>query len=1251
MVNVQCHGCKAPYQIDEKRIPAAGLKMRCPQCATQLLVTRTVAPVGEAEPFEIGLPTISARAPVSSFVDKPREPPTFSNPGAGEDLGRGLDVEGDPSALPPPVAPVGVDEDISALADFGEIDPFGDDDNLPAVPVPVHGQILGAPVSELLTHSDEDGDLPAVLGFGDIDLPAALQPRARNRQTLNFGDIDLPTVPAILEMPASVLRDARALDLPATINRTDLPVPRVEAGLPAPRPTNDAAPFPAPPAVPARPAISPGPVPYKPPSVPVQVTPQGLPNTVGLAALPMTAQATGLPIPGSDAGLPVMGASGLPVPTDGVGLPSHAFPSRIAGGGLPTPAQSVGFPVPLPYDILPDSTFAEADLVDAVEEVQLQSPFDDSDRAIPMQGGSGSMAGEADRVTQLRAAVGDEADLGADPGASDIAARVPPRPRAVPPEVSRKRTHHRKMALTAAVVAAIGGGALALVPTIGPFGLNVITDQVRAKSNEAAFSNLKQTVSADLAEDTAATASEAIARCRAVQQSMKRYRPVTAYCAYVVTQREIRFGRRTEDEAVAKLLLDPIGVADDKPFLLATLARNVLNGQLGQARQGISVLAKESPLDENVAMLAADLEMSVKAYPAAVLAWKDALGVSRTARTLFGLARAQLASGDSRSAEASARAAIAASPRHAGARILLASLFFMDPTREEAEALTLLKQVTDPGDTNRAADSSEVVEASTLLGRIHLAKSRISAAEVAFAAALKIDPLATQALVGNGELFFRSGRYSEALARFDAATRADPEILAGKIGVAKTKLSLEQRKEAKDLLKKLRGAHPNDALVALWLGRADEALGNKKDAEAAYTSAIQLGGARTEVVDGYVALAHLLSSTGRTDDANSKLAEASAKFPGSAALHRARGEVALQMGRYEEARSEFEAGLQKEEDLGTRFRLGIALRRMRKYAESATLFDKVVSIDKDYPGLALERGLLFEDTGQSDKALEAYRDALRKAPGDVDLQLRVGSTLVMSGHGKEAEKILDEVRRARPNSAEVNHFLGRAILTKGGGNLAEAMRYLELAVNMDPNRAEYHLYVGWAANDIGAGAAAKATVALNKALELDHELGDAYWQRGVLLQREGATLDALRDLQTALEKRPSRVEAWAAIALCNQDLQKWPDAEQAWRKAIAGNDEVAEWHYRLGKLRAIHGNQALALPDLEKAALLADRPGQSAPAWNFDAHLLLADAFRAKNDRPKAILHYKRFLETAPTGNVYIQDAERALEALGAQKR
>src|SRR6185436_8036953 len=40
MLKVECESCKSPYQVDERRIPPTGLKMRCPKCGKSLLVTK-----------------------------------------------------------------------------------------------------------------------------------------------------------------------------------------------------------------------------------------------------------------------------------------------------------------------------------------------------------------------------------------------------------------------------------------------------------------------------------------------------------------------------------------------------------------------------------------------------------------------------------------------------------------------------------------------------------------------------------------------------------------------------------------------------------------------------------------------------------------------------------------------------------------------------------------------------------------------------------------------------------------------------------------------------------------------------------------------------------------------------------------------------------------------------------------------------------------------------------------------------------
>jgi tetratricopeptide (TPR) repeat protein len=118
------------------------------------------------------------------------------------------------------------------------------------------------------------------------------------------------------------------------------------------------------------------------------------------------------------------------------------------------------------------------------------------------------------------------------------------------------------------------------------------------------------------------------------------------------------------------------------------------------------------------------------------------------------------------------------------------------------------------------------------------------------------------------------------------------------------------------------------------------------------------------------------------------------------------------------------------------------------------------------------------------------------------------------------------------------------------------------------------------------------------------------------------------------------------MALCHQDQSDWPAAEAAWRKALEGNAEVDEWHYRLGKILFDRGDRAGAAAEMKKAVELAEAPTKKAsPAWLHDAHLVLADTLRASDC--KASAHsYRRVLKLAPSDYAYRPDAERALDSL-----
>jgi len=1131
-------------------------------------------------------------------------------------------------------------------------------------------------------------DLPAVAGgadlpapVGSLDLPSPQTPSASRpaRQITGaalFSSPDLPAVapPAPAPVPTDFGDSFGELDLPSVgAPAADLPVPAA-VGLPAPASVG----LPAPANV----------------GLPAPSRADGLlPSTVDpLANLPKVADpAANLPsVPAPGSHLPSVPAPGSHLPSSqprGQGFPaSGEFAFDARGASAPPPGAGVWPEPPLPSSDTGDDLFgAIPPPRTSARPTASPAPADGAAPAVTRQAGGGTAFGEVNLSGDgaPAAAVGvaegpqqtgmpsfgerdlkpgeEDMEFGGIPqeaesgGGAEAGAAAPvmepsavqaPRHAAPPVELRAKKSKAVRYIAVGLAVFAIGGIAMAASPTLGVFGVHLISDTLNANKHQLALQDLVASSRKKLGADTADQSQQAVEAADAAVNAAPRFAPAAAYAAYLGFHREIRFGAEPSVHAHATALLARANEAKEARYSpLARAAEAAANGEVAKARQAVQALARQSPEDIDVAIVEGEVELMAGEYKNALAVWERAAKLEDSARTSFGKARALFGMGDLDKAREAADLTIKRSKDHVGARILLARIILKQKGGDEAAAL--LDEIVGPAPGARLRDmasKAEQVTAYTQLGQINLERSKMSASEAAFAEALKLNARDADALCGFGEVLYREGRYAEALARFEAGIQANPESLAAKIGAAKTKIALERLQEAKELLRKLRESRPADPVVAFWLARVEEALGNKAEVEKILVEAIARTPTGPDAINLYVALSQFLAAQGRMQEADAKLAEARQKLPDSPAIHKALGNVALAAGRLADAKSEFEIALQADpRDLSSLFNLGVTLRRMGRFDEASEMFDKVSNVDKNYPGLALERGVLFEASGQVQRALEMYQEALSKAPNDPDLMLRVGSAEVGAGHAAQAEEILRKVLQERPNSAEANHYLGRAQLLKGT-NLAEAIRFLKRATEIDPNRAEYWLYVGWAANE--AGQPGTADAALKKALELDQSLADAYWQRGVLERRQGAVRDAERDLNKALELKPSRFEAYATLGECYEDMSRWDAAITAWRKAIAADGNRSFWRYKLGRLYYNNNNRGAAAEELSKAIQLAEK--EARPPWLWEAYLMLADMDYAANRRQEAIDHYREFLKLAAPDSPFRVEAIKKLQALGA---
>lgn len=1283
MLKVECESCKAPYQVDERRVSASGLKMRCPKCGHTFLVTDPSKGPPPAEGAAPPKPAAKGKATIVGLAPKipVPKPKAEAAPAAGPpDFGADLDL---------PLPAVKSAPQHKAPAPAAPAFPGLDDLDLPAVapnvglPAAVRGGKAPPPKAAAKPAPAPfsfDVDLPTVGGgaatppapdFGDIDLPAA------KGVSGGFGDL-----PAAKKPPPAPLPSAKGsgggfgeIDLPAAkgggFGEVDLP--NLKGG-PSPRG--------------GAPAASLGgggfgeiDLPSVQNDLPIIGANANLPSPVGLSAhLPAKASLNAhLPSPmGADALLPsVMGAGAhlpsptspgahLPSPTSpgahlpmamspNAHLPAPAAPPPPQGGGLsfgeldlplveadaapPPPAVGGGFgEVDLPLDALPSNPpvgpssppsggglgFGEVDLGGG-----------DTDAGTPLGPPPATSAGTF---------AFQEASLEGPAAAEGPAIGT----RAQPVPVTARSSALPKVAALALAIVIGGGAALQLTP-LGAFGYVYLTDKAHAGDYLNDATTRGDEARKKLALDTFPSASQAADDLIEARRQAPRSRPLGAYAAFIEYEKQLRFGIDPARAAKVTTFLTDIPPDTEVPYLIAAQAAQAAQaGEWSKAKSALEqAIAKEpkNGIQNELSSLKGEMALAERDAATALAAFSAAHAGGASARTSFGIARAHFLANALTKARQAVDDTLKASPNHAGALTMRAELVWQ-MQRDDVAALKDLATVLDP--KNKAnLGGGELSSALSAKGWISFARDRAGEARAAFDEAVKVNPRNVSALVGQGEVLYADSRSTEALTRFEEALTKDPSNIAAIIGAAKAKIALERLADAKTQLTQARQKAPKDMNVALWLAHTEEALGNKKAAEDLYQAAIDLADPQDPAaVQPYAAMAKFLAAQGKNVEANAKLEQARAKLPDSAALQRAMGDVAEAQGQFEQALTNYKAALEKTpNDLGTKFRLGVTYQKMHKLDEAAKVLDEVAAVDKEYPGIALVRGMLFEDTGDLQRAIEQFQSASQKAPNDLDLSLRVGAAYVSIGEIEKAMPFLNKVKDARPNSAEANHFIGRAYLKQGGLDSAQAMRYLQRAVALDPNKAEYHLYVAWAANESTPAQLGLARTHIDKALALDKNLADAYWQRGVLERKEGQVIDAIRDLKRALELKPNRHEAHAALAEAYEDKNDMAGATAEWQRAIAGDDKQPYWRYKYGKILADRGHGGEAARHLAYA-VDHGKSMQPRPGWLASAAFEAAEALRKSGQKKEACDQYRLFVELAPSTSPDMRDAKKALSDL-----
>jgi tetratricopeptide (TPR) repeat protein len=126
-------------------------------------------------------------------------------------------------------------------------------------------------------------------------------------------------------------------------------------------------------------------------------------------------------------------------------------------------------------------------------------------------------------------------------------------------------------------------------------------------------------------------------------------------------------------------------------------------------------------------------------------------------------------------------------------------------------------------------------------------------------------------------------------------------------------------------------------------------------------------------------------------------------------------------------------------------------------------------------------GMVFEENGEMDRALEAYRKVLNVDPGQAQLAARVAGLLIQDDDFPQAIDVLKDAIKANPNNAEPYQQLA-FIYARYLKKTDQAIDYANRAIALNP--ADVEAYQRLVEIEIAAGQEKKALEALDRATKV-----------------------------------------------------------------------------------------------------------------------------------------------------------------------
>ncbi len=427
----------------------------------------------------------------------------------------------------------------------------------------------------------------------------------------------------------------------------------------------------------------------------------------------------------------------------------------------------------------------------------------------------------------------------------------------------------------------------------------------------------------------------------------------------------------------------------------------------------------------------------------------------------------------------------------------------LDAETQEVQAELLLKT----GEIQKAITQLEAllqrmpenVKAHYDLGRALIASGRREEAQIQFSVALQHQPNYAPAQVALARIEMETGEYGKAVALVEAVLGADPNNIEARLIRSAGLLSMRKLPEARSEIGVLLRVYPHNDRVLFQSGQLNAIEGKWKEAEIAFLASYA---ANPTNLAGLLAVGERYWSLNQIDRAIGLIRGEVVKHPDRVDLAMMYAAFLGSGGHRQEAIAQYELLLTKLKGNPTEAseverRLGEQHFRSGDAQGALAYYQKAISVRRDDPMILTELGLAYHFLGRQQEAAQQYEACLRV--GGRNPMVLNNLAYYIAENGGDLDRALTFAQRARQSTpGELGYSDTVAYIYLKKNLVDNALEMLEDLVHRKPDNPTFRLHLAQA------------------------------------LFRKGESVKAKKELQTALDNRPSLEDTQSIKALLSK---------------------------------------------------------------------------------------------------------------------